>query len=209
MEGVGDPGQEEIDVPGFYIPLAQYDTRFISIAASVEREPLSLSGPVRDAVAAADGDTPIYFVQTLEQAMEQNLWFYRIFGRLFLAFGLAPCGILLFLQTLLCLQAGHLFVVRLLVGGLAAAAHEHGYGQEKEERDGAREDPERREAGGVNRAVAQGQATEDGVRREADQREQCEDERPDRHRTSVAPEKDRGSQQPGAGSSSRRRDRPV
>lgn len=89
MEGVGDPGQEEIDVPGMYIPLAQYDLRFVSIVARVDGEPLSLSADVRDAVGAADADTPIYFVQTLQQAMEQNLWFYRIFGNLFLAFGLA------------------------------------------------------------------------------------------------------------------------
>ena len=89
MEGVGDPGNEEIDQPGFYLPLAQYDLRFVSIAARVDGEPLQISADVRDAVGAVDADTPIYFVQTLEQAMEQNLWFYRIFGNLFLSFGLA------------------------------------------------------------------------------------------------------------------------
>ncbi len=89
MEGVGDPGQEEINVPGMYLPLAQYDLRFASIVARVEGEPLRLAADVRDAVGAADAETPIYFVQTLEQAMEQNLWFYRVFGNLFLAFGLA------------------------------------------------------------------------------------------------------------------------
>lgn len=89
MEGVGDPGQEEINVPGFYVPLSQYDVRFASIAARVEREPLQLANGVRDVVVAADADTPIYFVQTLEEAMAQNLWFYRVFGNLFLAFGLA------------------------------------------------------------------------------------------------------------------------
>ncbi len=89
MEGLGDPGQDEVDLPGFYVPLAQYDLRFVSIAASVDEDPLALSAPVRDAVAAADADTPIYFVQTLEDAIDQNLWFYRIFGNLFLAFGLA------------------------------------------------------------------------------------------------------------------------
>jgi len=89
MEGVGDPGQEEINVPGMYLPLAQWDLRFASIAARIDQDPLQLTGPVRDAVSAADADTPIYWAQTLETAMEQNLWFYRIFGNLFLAFGLA------------------------------------------------------------------------------------------------------------------------
>lgn len=89
MEGVGDPGNQEVNVPGFYVPLTQYDLRFASIAARVDGDPLQLAAPVRDAVGAADSDTPIYFVQTLAQAMEQNLWFYRIFGNLFLAFGFA------------------------------------------------------------------------------------------------------------------------
>ena len=89
MEGVGDPGNEEIDQPGFYLPLAQYDLRFVSIAARTDGEPLQIAADVRDAVGTADADTPIYFVQTLEQAVDQNLWFYRIFGNLFLAFGLA------------------------------------------------------------------------------------------------------------------------
>jgi predicted lysophospholipase L1 biosynthesis ABC-type transport system permease subunit len=89
MEGVGDPGQQEINVPGFYLPRAQYDLHFASIAARVDRDPLQLAGPVRDAVGDADSDTPIYFVQTVAQAMDQNLWFYRIFGNLFLAFGFA------------------------------------------------------------------------------------------------------------------------
>ena len=89
MEGVGNTGSDQIDVPGFYVPLAQYDLRFVSIAARVDADPLAIAADVRDAVGAADADTPIYFVQTLEQAMEQSLWFYRIFGNLFLAFGLA------------------------------------------------------------------------------------------------------------------------
>jgi predicted permease len=89
MEGVGNNGAEEFDAPGFYVPLAQNDLRFVSITARVDSDPLQLSAGVRDAVAAADPDTPIYFVQTLEEAMERNLWFYRIFGGLFLAFGLS------------------------------------------------------------------------------------------------------------------------
>ncbi len=89
MEGLGNNDASQLDVPGFYIPLAQRDVRFVSIVAKVDRDPLTLSTPVRDAVASADADTPIYFVQTLEEAMSQNTWFYRIFGNLFMVFGLA------------------------------------------------------------------------------------------------------------------------
>ncbi|MDA0313048.1 MAG: ABC transporter permease [Gemmatimonadetes bacterium] len=89
MEGLGNPGETEVNAPGFYIPLAQYDLRFVSIAARVDSDPLLLSSPVRDAVAAADADTPIYFVETLDASLAKNMWFYRIFGNLFMAFGLA------------------------------------------------------------------------------------------------------------------------
>ena len=88
MEGLGNNEPGVRDAPGFYLPLAQYDVRFISILARSD-EPLQLSGPVRDAVASADADTPIYFVQSLEDAIAQSTWFFRIFGNLFVAFGLA------------------------------------------------------------------------------------------------------------------------
>ncbi len=89
MEGLGDNDPADFESPGFYVPLAQYDLSFVSIAARVEREPLQLSTAVRDAVGSADPDTPIYWVQTLEDAIDENTWFYRIFGNLFMAFGLA------------------------------------------------------------------------------------------------------------------------
>ncbi|HSG48757.1 MAG TPA: FtsX-like permease family protein, partial [Longimicrobiales bacterium] len=91
VEGVGnvEPG-EETDQPGIYLPLAQQDARFLSIAARAEGvAPLSLAGAVREAVAAVDADTPLYYERTLREAMDQNLWFYRVFGTLFLVFGLA------------------------------------------------------------------------------------------------------------------------
>ncbi|MBT8488891.1 MAG: ABC transporter permease [Gemmatimonadetes bacterium] len=89
MEGLGNNDPTDREAPGFYLPLAQWDVRFVSIAARVDTDPLMLSTAVRDAVAAADADTPIYFVQTLEEAMAENTWFYRIFGNLFMVFGLA------------------------------------------------------------------------------------------------------------------------
>jgi len=91
MEGVGnvEPG-EETDQPGLYLPLAQQDGRFMSIAARARgTDPLALAAAVRDAVSAVDADTPVYFERTLRAAMDENLWFYRIFGTLFLVFGLA------------------------------------------------------------------------------------------------------------------------
>ncbi len=91
IEGIGnvDPGGV-VNRAGAYIPLAQQDLRFLSVSARVDgAAPLSISASVRDAVASADPDTPIYFVQSLQQAIDQQIWFYRIFGNLFLAFGVA------------------------------------------------------------------------------------------------------------------------
>ncbi|HKG93366.1 MAG TPA: FtsX-like permease family protein, partial [Gemmatimonadaceae bacterium] len=34
-------------------------------------------------------DLPIYFVQTLREAIAQRTWFYRVFGTLFMVFGFA------------------------------------------------------------------------------------------------------------------------
>jgi putative ABC transport system permease protein len=71
-----------------YTPLAQGGARFMSVVARTRAgEPLSLSQPVRDAVLAIDGDLPIYFVQTLRTAIDQGLWFYAVFGSLFMIFG--------------------------------------------------------------------------------------------------------------------------
>jgi predicted lysophospholipase L1 biosynthesis ABC-type transport system permease subunit len=72
---------------GLYLPLAQSDERFISISALADGPPLALSGPVRDAVVAADPDTPIYFADTLRGRIDQNNWFYGVFGALFAVFG--------------------------------------------------------------------------------------------------------------------------
>ena len=97
IEGTGsaDPGAET-DLAGMYLPLAQYDLRAVSVAATTAGvAPLSITAGVRDAVIAADAETPIFSVQTIAEAIDRNTWFYRIFGNLFLAFG----GAALFLAS--------------------------------------------------------------------------------------------------------------
>jgi predicted permease len=89
MTSVGD-SPEESPPHGFYLPLKQGDQRFLTLAAVTDEvAPLALAGPVRDLVAGVDADTPIYFVETLETAIDRNMWFYGIFGGLFAAFGAA------------------------------------------------------------------------------------------------------------------------
>jgi putative ABC transport system permease protein len=71
-----------------YTPLAQGGARFMSVIARPRAgEPLTLTQPVREAVLAVDPDLPIYFVQTLRKAINDNYWFFMIFGSLFMVFG--------------------------------------------------------------------------------------------------------------------------
>jgi len=85
MQGLGNP--EDEDGSGFYIPLAQSDLRFASLAIRAGSAPLSLTAAVRDAVAAVDPDLPLYWVDTLDGRIAEATWFYRVFGTLFMVFG--------------------------------------------------------------------------------------------------------------------------
>jgi hypothetical protein len=42
---------------------------------------------VRDAVAALNADIPIYWPYTMEEALARPLWFIRVFGTMFMIFG--------------------------------------------------------------------------------------------------------------------------
>ena len=87
MEGF----QSSTDDPsGFYLPLAQADRNFMSIAIEVASgDPLTLAPAVREAVRAIHPDTPIYRVWDMPEVLRQQTWFYDLFGGLFIAFGVA------------------------------------------------------------------------------------------------------------------------
>ena len=76
-------------------PIAQGDYRFLSVAMAAGGNPMALAEPVRAQVVALDPDQPTYFTRTLQQAIDQNAWFYGVFGTLFMVFGFAA----LFLAT--------------------------------------------------------------------------------------------------------------
>jgi putative ABC transport system permease protein len=44
---------------------------------------------VREVVSAIDADIPTYYVRTLRQSIDEETWFYRVFGVLFMIFGFA------------------------------------------------------------------------------------------------------------------------
>lgn len=93
MEGFGT---ERRDPWGYYVPLAQRDPRFVSIAIqAVGRDPLALTRSVREMVRSLNPNLPIYNVETMQGVIRQETWFYYVFGSLFIVFG----GAALFMAT--------------------------------------------------------------------------------------------------------------
>jgi predicted permease len=73
---------------GILVPLAQNRASFVSMAISAPNA-MALTAQVRDVVASLDADIPIYFVSSMEEAVAKGVWHVRVFGGLFMAFGLA------------------------------------------------------------------------------------------------------------------------
>ncbi|MGI9627086.1 MAG: ABC transporter permease [Longimicrobiales bacterium] len=85
MEGIGNT---DGDPAGFYVPMAQGDPFFMSLAAVGPANPMSLSTAARDAVTAVNAEIPIYWLDTLEGRMAGSTWIYNVFGALFVVFGI-------------------------------------------------------------------------------------------------------------------------
>ena len=88
-------GLQDETPDGYYVPLAQEPPRFASLAARASSDPMALGPGVRRAVESIDPDLPLYWVRTMTRYIEENNWFYEVFGRLFMVFGAAA----LFLAT--------------------------------------------------------------------------------------------------------------
>jgi putative ABC transport system permease protein len=82
-------GVQNEEPEGLYTPLAQAENaRFMSIVARTTGPPLAVAPQVRGAVAAADADIPIYWVQSLAEAIREQTWFFRVFGSIFMIMGI-------------------------------------------------------------------------------------------------------------------------
>lgn len=82
----GDPEDPFPSV--IFVPFSQAHSNFAYISARTTGDPMSLAGPVRDIVGSLNPDLPIYWPMTLEAAIAQPLWFIRVFGTMFMIFGL-------------------------------------------------------------------------------------------------------------------------
>jgi predicted permease len=86
MDGAMSPkGNPE----GVYLPIAQTDARFMNVAVRTRGTPLTLAPIIREEVTALQGDTPIYFVRTLRDAINNSLLDTILVGSLLWALALA------------------------------------------------------------------------------------------------------------------------
>ena len=82
---VGD--NENPWAPAFFVPFAQAPTPFASMAVRTAGAPMSITPQVRDAIASLDNDIAIYWVYSMEEALARPTWFVRVFGTMFMIFG--------------------------------------------------------------------------------------------------------------------------
>lgn len=89
MDGAQIQG-ESFEPSGYYVPLAQNDARFMTILANARTGgAASVTGDVRAAVQRVDSDLPIYSVFSQAEVIDRAVWFFGVFGTVFIVFGLA------------------------------------------------------------------------------------------------------------------------
>lgn len=86
--GAFDPRHE-----GVYIPLSQNVIDFMSLVMRTEDAPMMFTSTVQDEINAIDATLPIYWVRSLRHQYGLDTWFYRAFGTLFMAFGIAALAL--------------------------------------------------------------------------------------------------------------------
>jgi putative ABC transport system permease protein len=70
-----------------FTPFAQEPSSFASMSVRTTSAPMSITQQVRDAIASLDPDLPIYWVYSMQEALERPTWFVRVFGTMFMIFG--------------------------------------------------------------------------------------------------------------------------
>ncbi len=86
LSATQDP-QESVQIA--YVPLAQAPQAGLTVLASTPGDPLTLATPMRSAVIQVDPTLPLSDATSLARYFWQRGWAFRVFGGLFLTFGLA------------------------------------------------------------------------------------------------------------------------
>ena len=82
----GEPAR--LRPPFIYTPLAQDHSSFVSMAVRTAGPPMTITPQVREIVSSLNRDIPIYRVYSMTEAIARPLWFIRVFGTMFMIFGL-------------------------------------------------------------------------------------------------------------------------
>jgi putative ABC transport system permease protein len=92
--GMGETPNDRVR-EALYLPMAQMPPSAVSLFARTAGAPLAISAPARDAIRALDANLPLFNIATVQQSFDDGTWPFRVFGSLFMAFGVAA----LFLAT--------------------------------------------------------------------------------------------------------------
>ena len=72
--------------PIAYVPFRMQPRGVMTLIARSEGDPKQLTPAVRDEMRAIDPDLPLFNIRTLEEALAQNRWPFRVFGTMFALF---------------------------------------------------------------------------------------------------------------------------
>ncbi len=71
-----------------FTPFSQNFTNFASMTVKTAGPPMAITTQVREAIASLNADLPIYWVFSMQEALARPTWFVRVFGTMFMIFGL-------------------------------------------------------------------------------------------------------------------------
>jgi len=74
---------------GVYVPLAQNVINFMSLVVRTDQAAMGYTATIQNEVHRLDPALPLYWVRSLAEQYSLDTWFYRAFGALFVAFGVA------------------------------------------------------------------------------------------------------------------------
>jgi predicted permease len=90
MQGFRPTGSPGSNPDGFYVPLAQSDQTFMAVVVRPRSGAATALAPaMREAVGTIDPDVPLFDLRTADEAIDRSSWFYKVFGSVFIAFGVA------------------------------------------------------------------------------------------------------------------------
>jgi predicted permease len=87
--GVGGIGDDRIPPERIFVPKGLIDYSSYAMAVRTEGDPAAFSGRLREIVAELDPNLPVYGLLPLNEAIQEAIWAFGLFGSLFTIFGAA------------------------------------------------------------------------------------------------------------------------